>query len=204
VARGVGGGGTARGAGMAAWARRCRGRAAAEGVEGARGRARGTDAVGRGRGRRGRAWSAEGVAGAAAAAARESERVRARRRVRSRRRVGRRRRGRARRVRAPARAAAAGAGAGGRGVEEAAVGRRAGDVAGRRRQRREAPAGATDERARAEKEGGRMARAKYIRLLCGVPVIWHSAKFFLIFKINFAECQIGCTRQRILCRVSTI
>jgi hypothetical protein len=91
-------------------------------------------------------------------------------------------------VRAPARAAAAGAG--GRGVEEAAVGCRAGDGAGRRRQRREAAAGATDERARAEKEGGRMARAKYIRLLCRVPVIWHSAKFFLIFKINFAECQI--------------
>jgi hypothetical protein len=36
-----------------------------------------------------------------------------------------------------------------------------------------------------------MARAKYIRLLCRVPVIWHSTKFFLTFKINFAECQIG-------------
>jgi hypothetical protein len=31
----------------------------------------------------------------------------------------------------------------------------------------------------------------YVRVLCRVPVIWHSAKIFFIFKIRFAECQIG-------------
>jgi hypothetical protein len=35
----------------------------------------------------------------------------------------------------------------------------------------------------------------YVRALCRVPVIWHSAKIFFIFKIRFAECQIGDTRQ---------
>jgi hypothetical protein len=44
--------------------------------------------------------------------------------------------------------------------------------------------------------------AKYILLLCRVPAIWHSAKIFFIFKISFAECQIGDTRQRLHCRVS--
>jgi hypothetical protein len=28
-------------------------------------------------------------------------------------------------------------------------------------------------------------------------VIWHSAKIFFIFKISFAECHIGDTRQRL-------
>jgi hypothetical protein len=45
----------------------------------------------------------------------------------------------------------------------------------------------------------------YVRVLCRVPVIWHSTKIFFIFKIRFAECQIGDTRQRLIalrCRVS--
>jgi hypothetical protein len=44
---------------------------------------------------------------------------------------------------------------------------------------------------------------RFVNALCRVPVIWHSAKIFFIFKISFVECQIGDTRQRLLCRVST-
>jgi hypothetical protein len=53
---------------------------------------------------------------------------------------------------------------------------------------------------REEKE--KETTGRHILLLCRVPVIWHSAKIFFNFKIRFAECQIGGTRQRRLCRVS--
>jgi hypothetical protein len=74
----------------------------------------------------------------------------------------------------------------------------------RRRRRRARRGGAlrldreSERRERRRKKPG----AKYILLLCQVPAIWHSVKIFFIFKISFAECQIGDTRQRLLCRVS--
>jgi hypothetical protein len=52
-----------------------------------------------------------------------------------------------------------------------------------------------------ESERERRKYHGYVNALCRVPVIWHSTKIFY-FKISFAECQIGDTRQRLLCRVS--
>jgi hypothetical protein len=43
----------------------------------------------------------------------------------------------------------------------------------------------------------------YVRKLCRVPAIWHSAKIFFNLKINFAKCPESGTRQRSLCRVPT-
>jgi hypothetical protein len=43
----------------------------------------------------------------------------------------------------------------------------------------------------------------YVNRLCRVSAIWHSTKYFLNFKIYFAECQIAGPRQSDLCRVPT-
>jgi hypothetical protein len=71
------------------------------------------------------------------------------------------------------------------------VGGRGGGVAARRR------------RVRVREWERKKNYQRYVDALCRVPVIWHSAKIFFIFKISFAECQIGDTQQRLLCRVST-
>jgi hypothetical protein len=41
----------------------------------------------------------------------------------------------------------------------------------------------------------------YVRVLCRVPVIWHSVKIFLKFKMHFVECPRSGTRQSFLCRM---
>jgi hypothetical protein len=69
-----------------------------------------------------------------------------------------------------------------------------GAAAGIRRRRR----GVRESERVREKEGYQ----RYLHALCRVPVIWHSVNIFFIFKICFAECRIGDTRQMSLCRVS--
>jgi hypothetical protein len=41
----------------------------------------------------------------------------------------------------------------------------------------------------------------YVRVVCRVPVIWHSSKIFLNFKMHFVECPRSDTRKSLLCRV---
>jgi hypothetical protein len=80
--------------------------------------------------------------------------------------------------------------------------RRASAGAAGRRRRREAVAQGWDRESERRERRRKKSGAKFIFLLCRVPAIWHSTKIFFIFKISFAECHPGGTRQSILCRVS--